>query len=142
MSFGLLILRLSLGAVFFAHGAQKVLGWWGGRGMDGFIAGVTQMGFPGWMGYLAAYTEFLGGIAIIIGLLTRVASLGIVSTMVVAIWKVHGVHGFFLNGLCLPDKGQGYEYALTLLCMALCLVFTGAGKISIDGFIRGGSNQV
>ena len=141
MSVGLLILRLALGAVFIAHGAQKVLAWWGGRGIEGFVGHVVQMGFPAWMGYLAAYTELIGGIAIILGLLTRIAGLGLVSTMAVAIWKVHGVHGLFLNGMCEPGRGNGYEYAMVLLAMSLCLVFTGAGKISIDSFIRGGSNQ-
>lgn len=141
MSVGLLILRLALGIVFFAHGAQKVLGWWGGHGIEGFVGHVAQMGFPAWMGYLAAYTEFLGGIAVVIGLLTRLASLGLVSTMAVAIWKVHGANGLFLNGMCEPGRGNGFEYAMVLGAMALCLVFAGAGRISIDGFIRGGSNQ-
>lgn len=141
MSLGLLILRLALGAVFIAHGGQKVFAWWGGHGIEGFVAHVVQMGFPAWMGYLAAYTEFVGGIAMVLGLLTRLAGLGLVSTMAVAIWKVHGANGLFLNGACDPTKGNGYEYAMVLLAMALCLVFTGAGKISIDSFIRGGSNQ-
>lgn len=141
MSFGLLMLRLSLGVIFFAHGAQKVLAWWGGHGMEGFAQHVANMGMPSFMAYVAAYTEFLGGAAVILGLLTRLAALGLSGVMAVAIWKVHGVHGLFLNVMCTPDKGHGFEFALALLGMSLCLVFTGAGKISLDGFIRGGSSQ-
>jgi putative oxidoreductase len=141
MSLGLLVLRLALGVIFFAHGAQKVMGWWGGYGMDGFSQHVISMGMPAFMAYVAAYVELLGGAAVIFGFLTRLAALGLVGVMGVAIWKVHGVHGLFLNIMCAPDKGHGFEYALALLAMALCLVFTGAGKISLDGFIRGGASQ-
>jgi len=142
MSFGLLILRLVLGVIFIAHGGQKVFGWFGGHGIEGFASHVTSMGLPTFMAYVAGYTEFLGGIAVIIGLLTRLAALGISCVMGVAIWKVHGANGLFLNLMCEANKGHGMEFVLALLAMALCLVFTGAGKISLDGFIRGGSNQL
>ena len=141
MSFGLLLLRLALGAIFFAHGAQKVMGWWGGPGIEVFAQHVMSMGMPHFMAYVAAYAELLGGVAVIIGFLTRLACLGLASNMAVAIWKVHLANGFFLNWFLVPGKGHGFEYAMALMAMSLCLLFTGAGKISIDGFIRGGSNQ-
>ncbi len=140
MSFGLLILRIALGVIFIAHGGQKAFGLFGGHGIEGFASHMGNMGMPAFMAYVAAYTEFFGGIAVIAGLLTRLAGLGISCVMIVAIWKVHGPNGLFLNGMCEPGKGHGYEFAMALLAMALCLVFTGAGKISLDGFIRGGSN--
>lgn len=142
MSFGLLILRIVLGVIFIAHGGQKTFGWFGGHGIEGFAAHMSTMGMPAFMAYVAAYTELLGGIAVIAGLLTRLSALGITCVMIVAIWKVHGPNGLFLNIMCEPNKGHGFEFALALLGMALCLVFTGAGKISLDGFIRGGSNQL
>lgn len=141
MSFGLLILRLALGVIFFAHGAQKVMGWWGGHGIEGFSPHVISMGMPVFMAYVAAYAELIGGAAVVFGFLTRLAALSLAGVMGVAIWKVHGANGLFLNVMCAPDKGHGFEYALALLAMALCLIFTGAGKISLDGFIRGGTNQ-
>lgn len=130
MSFGLFLLRIALGMIFIAHGGQKVFGWWGGAGIDKFIPMVEQMGFPSWMAYAAAYTELLGGAAIVVGLLTRVAGLGLASVMFVAAWKVHWINGFFL-------QDRGVEYNIALGAMALCLVFTGAGKISFDHAIMG-----
>lgn len=125
---GLLILRIVLGVTFIAHGGQKVFGWWQGPGLSGFVSHLHQSGIPVPLAYLAAFTEFGGGLAVLIGLLTRLAALGLCCVMTVAIYQVHWVHGFFMNGA----KGQGFEYPLALLAMALGLVFTGAGVLSID----------
>lgn len=124
-SFGLLLLRLALGAIFIAHGGQKVFGWWGGSGLEPFIKNIQEMGLPTYLAYVSAYTEFLGGFAVALGLLTRLAGFGLAVVMGVAVWKVHLANGFFL-------KNSGFEYCLALGSMALCLLFAGAGSISLD----------
>lgn len=128
----LLILRLALGVIFFMHGAQKVLGLFGGPGLQAAIQNFSQMGIPPVLGYTAAFTEFLGGIALIAGLLTRLAALGIGFTMAVAIGKVHLVNGFFVNWSCDAGKGHGIEYNVALLAMALTLILAGGGKYSLE----------
>lgn len=129
----LLILRLALGAVFLMHGAQMVLGLFGGSGLQATVKDFqTQLGIPALFGYLAALTQFLGGIALLLGALTRLAALGIGVVMGVAIWKVHLVNGFFMNWFCKPGQGHGIECNLALLAIALALVLTGGGKYSFD----------
>ncbi len=135
-SFGLLLIRLALGSVFIAHGGQKVFGWWGGHGLEEFVKMMTNIGFPAYMGYLAAFTELAGGIAVTIGLLTRLAGLGLAIVMGVAIWRVHLPNGFFMNWFNEAGRGHGVEYSLALLAMALCLLFAGAGEISFDSALR------
>src|SRR5262245_7497086 len=126
VSFGLLLLRLALGTIFIAHGSQKVLGWFGGSGLAATAASMGQMGIPAFMAYLAAFAEFLGGLGVFVGLLTRLASLGIFVDMVVAVYLVHWKNGFFM-------QNKGFEYNLALIGMCLCLIFAGAGKFSLDG---------
>lgn len=135
MSFGLLLLRLVLGIIFILHGGQKVIGWLNGPGLSGWAAFMTAKGAPAFLAYLAAFAEFFGGMGVLVGLLTRVAAFGIACVMATAIEMVHWKNGFFLNMTCDPGKGHGFEYALALLGMALCLIFSGAGKISLDGMI-------
>jgi putative oxidoreductase len=132
MNFGLLLLRIALGTIFILHGGQKVLGWMGGPGLEGWVGFMGKMGVPAFMAYLAAFAEFLGGMGVFVGFLTRIAAFGIGSVMVTAIITVHWKNGFFLNMMCDPAKGHGYEYALALLAMSLCLIFSGAGKVSLD----------
>src|SRR6185369_1585145 len=93
----LLVLRVVLGFVFFAHGAQKVVGWFGGPGFDPTFRAFTGMGIPAPLAVLAMMAEFLGGIGLIIGLFSRVAALGIGINMVVAIALVHAPNGLFMN---------------------------------------------
>src|SRR5215467_160155 len=94
----LAVLRVVLGVVFFAHGAQKALGWFGGPGWDATVAGFTgHMGIPAPFAVLAICAEFLGGIGLVLGFLTRVAAFGIAVNMCVAIAMVHGPNGFFMN---------------------------------------------
>jgi putative oxidoreductase len=135
MNFGLFLLRLTLGIIFILHGGQKVIGWLNGPGLSGWVGFMSKMGVPSYLAYLAAFAEFLGGVGVLVGLLTRVAAFGIASVMVTAIATVHWKNGFFLNMMCDPSKGHGFEYAFALLGMALCLIFSGAGKISLDGMI-------
>lgn len=130
---GLLLLRLALGVIFVMHGSQKVLGLFEGPGLLTTVQNFeTHLGIPPLLGYAAALTELFGGLALIVGLFTRLAALGIGVTMGVALWKVHLVYGFFMNWACDPGKKHGFEYNLALLAMALTLVFTGAGDYSWD----------
>ncbi|PYN81819.1 MAG: DoxX family protein [Candidatus Rokuibacteriota bacterium] len=130
-----LVVRVVLGIIFFAHGAQKTFGWFGGHGLSATIGGFRQMSVPPAATVIAAFTECFGGLAMIVGLLARPAALGLVAVMVVAIVKVHGKHGFFLNFSMAPGKGHGYEYNLALMAMALSILIGGAGAISIDRLI-------
>src|SRR3984893_9281277 len=106
----LFIVRVVLGAIFFAHGAQKVFGWFGGPGLRGGIDHFKQsLGIPAPLTVLAALTELLGGLAMVVGFLVRPAAVGLIIVMVVATAQVHSRHGFFLNWALEPGKGHGYE---------------------------------
>lgn len=130
--YGLTVLRLVLGIVFFAHGAQKVLGWWGGYGFTGTMGFFTQtMGIPGPLAFLAIMAEFLGGLGLIVGAVSRVAAFGILSNMVVAIATVHWSNGFFMNWFG-NQKGEGFEYHLLVIALAAAIIINGAGALSID----------
>ena len=126
------ILRLTLGVVFFAHGAQKLLGWFGGFGFSGTMGFFTgTMHIPAPFAILAILAEFFGGIGLLLGLLTRVAAFGIASTMVVAIAMVHSHVGFFMNWNG-TQKGEGFEYHLLVLAITAFLMLRGAGAYSLD----------
>ena len=130
-----LVVRLGLGIVFFAHGAQKTFGWFGGHGLSATIGGFRQMNIPPAATVLAAFIECVGGLALILGLLARPVVLALILVMLVAIVKVHGRNGFFLNFAMTPGKGHGYEFNLALIAMALSIVIGGAGALSIDRLI-------
>ena len=130
-----LVVRLALGTVFFAHGAQKTFGWFGGRGLAATISGFRQMNIPPAAATLAALVECVGGLAMIVGFLARPAALGLIVVMLVAIGKVHARHGFFLNFALTPGKGHGYEFNLALIAMALSILIGGAGLLSVDRLI-------
>ena len=130
-----LVVRLGLGIVFFAHGAQKTFGWFGGHGLTATIGGFRQMNIPPAATALAAFIEYFGGLALIIGLLARPVALALVLVMLVAIVKVHARNGFFLNFAMTPGKGHGYEFNLALIAMALSILIGGAGALSIDRLI-------
>jgi len=131
------ILRLVVGVVFFAHGAQKMLGWFGGYGFDGTMGIFTQMmHIPAPLAFLAIAAEFFGGLGLIVGLLTRVAALGIFTNMCVAIATVHHKFGFFMNWTG-AQKGEGYEYHLLVLAITALLMIRGAGGFSLDRLIAG-----
>ena len=130
-SWSLLVVRLGLGVIFFAHGSQKVLGWFGGHGLGGTVKMFRGMGVPPAAAVLVAFIEFLGGLGMIVGLLARPAAVGIIVVMLVAIAKIHGKHGFFLN-LGVPGKGPGFEFNFALIAMALAILIGGAGILSLD----------
>ena len=137
-SWSLLIVRVVLGVIFFAHGAQKVFGCFGGPGLKGTIAYFKQaMGIPAGATVLAALIECFGGLAMLAGLLVRPAALGLVVVMLVAVAKVHWRNGFFLNMSMTPGKGHGYEFNLALIGMALAVLVGGAGRYSVDRLIHG-----
>jgi len=127
----LTMLRVVLGVVFFAHGAQKMLGWFGGFGFHGTMGAFTQMGMPAALAFLIICTEFFGGLGLIVGLLTRIAALGIGGLMVGAIFMVHLPNGFFMNWMG-TQKGEGFEFHLLALAMAAALLLRGAGAFSLD----------
>jgi putative oxidoreductase len=130
-----LVVRVVLGIVFFAHGAQKLFGWFGGPGLSATIGGFRQMNIPPAATALAAVIECFGGLALIVGLLARPAALGLIAVMLVAIAKVHGRNGFFMNFTLTPGKGHGYEFNLALIAMALSILIGGAGALSIDRLV-------
>jgi len=129
VDWGLLALRFGLGFVFLAHGAQKVLGMFGGPGLAGTAAFMGQMGIPAPLAYLAAFTELLGGLAVLLGVLPRLASLGLMVVMLVAIFQVHLPKGFFA-------QGGGYEYPFALFFMALAVFLAGPGRLAFGDWER------
>ena len=136
-SWSLLIVRVVLGVIFFAHGAQKVFGWFGGNGLKGTIGYFKQaLGIPAGATVIAALIECFGGLAVLVGVLARPAALGLIVVMLVAISTVHWKNGFFLNWANAPGKGHGYEMNLALIGMALAVVVGGAGRFSVDRLIN------
>src|SRR6202140_4454861 len=130
--YAITILRLVLGIVFFAHGAQKMLGWFGGFGFSGTMGFFTgAMHIPAPLAFLAIAAEFFGGLGLILGFLTRIAAFGIAVNMLVAIATVHGAFGFFMNWAG-TQKGEGFEYHLLVLAMTAFLMIRGAGAFSVD----------
>lgn len=128
--FGALALRIPVGIIFLAHGAQKLFGAFGGYGLEGTGQWMASIGLaPGFlMALLAGSAEFFGGLFLIIGLLTRPSAMVLAITMVVAIFAVHFENGLFMSN-------NGYEFGLVLLAASVSLAFTGAGKAAIDNII-------
>ena len=124
--------NVSVGIIFIAHGAQKLFGWFGGYGLEGTGQFFGSLGLnPGvLMALLAGSAEFFGGLALVFGLLVRPAAASLAFAMLVAILAVHLSKGFFL------DKG-GFEYALALFAASVSLLFSGAGRFSVDRAISG-----
>jgi len=128
----LTIMRLLLGIIFFVHGAQKTLGWFGGHGFHGTMEFFThQLNIPVVFAFLAICAEFLGGIGLILGCLTRIAALGIGFEMAVAVLMIHRQFGFFMNWSG-AQKGEGYEYHLLVFAIATALLVKGGGALSLD----------
>jgi putative oxidoreductase len=128
---GLLLLRLALGAIMIAHGLQKAFGMFGGPGPEGVVGMVSGMGFkpPQLWAWLLIAAELGGGIGLVLGFLTPLCALGVIISQLVAVFMVHGPHGFFLSsGGAVP----GFEFNLALLGAAFCLLLTGPGRISVD----------
>jgi putative oxidoreductase len=118
----------------FPHGAQKALGWFGGHGLRGTLGYFGSQGIPLPLALLAVAAEFLGSLGVAVGFLTRVAAVGILCVMLVAIITVHVKHGFFMNWTG-TQKGEGYEYHLLAAGIAVALIIGGAGRWSIDALV-------
>ena len=133
----LTLVRLVLGVIFFAHGAQKMLGWFGGYGFHGTMGFFTQqMGIPAPLAFLAICAEFFGGLGLLVGLLSRIAALGIITNMLVAIATVHHANGFFMNWTG-QQKGEGFEFHLLAIVLAIVVLIKGSGAVSLDRAIAG-----
>ena len=130
-----LILRVMLGVVMFPHGAQKLLGWFGGSGFTSTMGFFTdKMNIPWILAFLVIIAESLGAIALLLGFLTRLTAFGITCIMIGAIWMVHLPYGFFMNWFG-KQAGEGFEYHLLAIAISVALMITGSGKWSVDGAI-------
>ena len=126
------ILRVTLGLVMFPHGAQKLLGWFGGFGFDGTMGFFTQkMGLPWIIAFLIIIGESFGSLGLLAGFLTRFAAASLAVIMLGAITMVHLPHGFFMNWGG-QQQGEGYEYHLLVIGIAAALLITGGGRWSVD----------
>jgi putative oxidoreductase len=130
-----LVLRLSLGLVMFPHGAQKLLGWYGGFGFSGTMGFFTETMHLTWLvAFLVIIGESFGSIALLLGLMTRFTAASLAVIMLGAITMVHLPHGFFMNWFG-KQQGEGYEYHLLVIGIVIALLFTGAGRWSADRVI-------
>ena len=127
----LALLRLGFGVVFFAHGAQKMLGWFGGYGFSATMGYFTHSGIPAPLAFLAIAAEFFGGLGLMVGLLSRVAAFGIIVNMVVAVLTVHLPFGFFMNWSG-AQKGEGFEYHILAIALGIAFLVKGGGAASVD----------
>jgi putative oxidoreductase len=124
--------RLTLGIVFFPHGMQKLFGWFGGYGFNGTLHSFTdQAHIPVVFAVLAILAEGLGSLGLIFGFLTRVAAFGIACNMTVAVYLVHRYNGFFMNWTG-QQKGEGFEFHILALGLALFVMIYGGGAWSVD----------
>ncbi|MBA4372756.1 MAG: hypothetical protein C0402_07805 [Thermodesulfovibrio sp.] len=133
-STALLVLRVLLAVVFFPHGAQKVLGWFGGNGFSvtmGFF--VDKAGIPWILAFLAILAESAGVLALFTGMGTRIAALGIAVNMVICAAGNHVQHGFFMNWMG-KQQGEGFEFHILAVAISLALIISGGGKWSLDRF--------
>jgi putative oxidoreductase len=130
--YALTISRLVLGTLFFIHGDQLMLGWFGGYGLTGSMQFFTQkLGIPASFAFLAICVQFVGGLMLVLGLVGRVAALGIICTMAVAVVKVHWQFGLFMNWFG-AQKGEGFEYHLLAITVGLLIALRGSGALSLD----------
>jgi putative oxidoreductase len=134
----LTLLRIALGIVVFPHGAQKLLGWFGGFGYTGtmgFLTGMMHIPYP--LALLVIIAEFFGALGLIVGFLGRIAAFGIAVNFIVVVFLVHLPNGFFMNWTG-QQKGEGYEFFILLIAMAIAILIRGSGALSIDRMISRG----
>lgn len=131
-----LMIRIPLGLIMMAHGSQKLLGIFGGKGLTATLAHFEKgLGIPAIFTLLAIIAEFGGGFGVLSGFLTRLSAAGISAVMLVAMYKIHWANGFFLNMQCLPGSGHGIEFNVALLGMALYLMIAGGGQWCLDRLV-------
>jgi len=129
------ILRVMLGLVLFPHGAQKVLGWYGGFGFGGTMGFFTEtMHLPWLIAFLVIIGEFFGSLGLLVGLLARFTAASVAVIMVGAIVTTHLPNGFFMNWFG-KQAGEGYEYHLLVIAICATLMLTGGGRWSVDGIL-------
>lgn len=130
------IARIALGIVVFPHGAQKLLGWFGGYGFEGTMGFLTgAVGLPYIIGLLVILIEFFGALFLISGFATRIAALGIIGNFIGVVISSHLGSGFFMNWSAQANQGEGLEYFILLFGLAVVSVAAGGGKASVDGLI-------
>jgi len=135
-----LILRVGLGVIMFPHGAQKLLGWFGGPGLDATITGFTaQMHIPWLFAVLVIAAEFFGSLGLIFGALSRIAAFGITCVMLGAIAMVHWQHGLFMNWAG-TKGGEGFEFHLLAITIGIAIMLKGSGRWSIDRALQSRSS--
>jgi putative oxidoreductase len=127
----LTILRLAAGIMIFPHGLQKTFGWFGGAGFSAQMAGFEASHIPAVFAFLAIMAEFLGGLGLILGALTRIAAFGLAVDMMVGVYLIHWHNGFFMNWNG-RQEGEGFEFHILVLAMAIVLMARGGGAASID----------
>ncbi len=131
------VLRLTLGLVMFPHGAQKMIGWFGGPGLAGTIEGMqTHMGIPPVVTVLVAIGELFGSMALVAGFLTRFSATAVGVIMLGAVALAHAQFGFFMNWTG-AQAGEGFEYHLLAIGLAVALAIRGGGAWSVDLFLTG-----
>ncbi|MBS1494251.1 MAG: DoxX family protein [Bacteroidetes bacterium] len=131
-----LIVRVVLGLVMLPHGAQKLFGWFGGYGYTGTMGYFTDtVGIPYIIGFLVILGETLGALLLIFGLTGRISGLSIIANMLGAAIMVHLPNGFFMNWFG-NLKGEGYEYQILAITLALIIVIKGSGMFSLDAFLQ------
>ena len=132
-----LVSRLALGFTIFPHGAQKLLGIFGGYGFNGTMGFLTgTMHLPYGIGLLVILIEFFGSLFLIFGLLTRIAAIGFIGLYAGVVITVHAANGFFMNWGMQPNKGEGWEFFIPLFGLAIISLILGGGKASIDAAIQ------
>jgi putative oxidoreductase len=132
----LLVARLALGFTIFPHGAQKLLGWFGGYGYNGTMGFLTgQIHLPWIIALLVILIEFFGSLLLIFGFLTRIAAFGIMASFLGVLFAVHIGNGFFMNWGMQPNHGEGYEYFILLFGLVIMPLIGGGGKASVDAII-------
>ena len=136
-----LFIRLALGVVMFPHGAQKVLGWFGGPGITKTIQAFAGMGFPSWSVVFLMAIESLGAVLLVFGFLTRLWAVGIGAVITLCMFLNHVQHGFFMNWFG-QQKGEGYEYHLLVIGICLALLIKGGGALSVDRKLSSGSKYL
>src|SRR5260370_13460918 len=144
--YALMLARVVLGALFFIHGDQLMLGWFGGYGLNGTLQFFTQhLGIPAAFGFLAICAGFFGGLLLVMGLVGRAAALALICTMAVAVVKVHWQFGLFMNWFG-TQKGEGFEYHLLAITLGLVILLKGSGALSLDRMLArlhgGGPRQI
>ena len=136
-----LIIRLALGVVMFPHGAQKVLGWFGGPGITKTLQAFAGMGFPAWSVGALMVVESLGAVLLVFGFLTRLWAVGIGAIITICMFLSHVQNGFFMNWFG-QQQGEGFEYHILVIGICLALLIKGGGAFSVDGKLSSGSKYL